>query len=368
MYKLFVLVFILAVLPVLGLFCSGKPLAPYLEFPPETLYIVHATFSWKVFLSGTVVVVVLGGLLLSVLVLPADKRFSKIEKNQSQRFPVWGWIALTGLMLFWILAWTRFDWFSGFQALTFTPLWVSFIILINAHSFYRTGNCILLARPQFFVFLFVLSSLFWWYFEFLNRFVQNWFYTGIDGFSSRAYLVHSTIAFSTVLPAVSSMQEWLLSFPRFRTSRFQCKLSVSKAKPVATTVLIIASTSLFCIGIWPDYLFPLLWLSPLLVIVSLQIILNEPGILTHLQHGDWRIIYVPALAALLCGFFWELWNYYSLAKWLYFIPWVHAGQVFEMPILGYMGYLPFGLECLVITNFFSRLVSPTGRNSGHFFS
>ena len=54
-----------------------------------------------------------------------------------------------------------------------------------------------------------------------------------------------------------------------------------------------------------------------------------------------------ALAALFCGFFWELWNTWSLAKWEYAIPLVQRFELFEMPLLGYAGYLPFGLECAV---------------------
>jgi hypothetical protein len=30
---------------------------------------------------------------------------------------------------------------------------------------------------------------------------------------------------------------------------------------------------------------------------------------------------------------------------------VHEYKIFEMPILGYAGYLPFGLECLAVTKF-----------------
>ena len=58
-----------------------------------------------------------------------------------------------------------------------------------------------------------------------------------------------------------------------------------------------------------------------------------------------------AVGALLCGIFWEMWNMFSLAKWAYHVPWVHRFQVFEMPILGYAGYLPFGIECAVIADF-----------------
>jgi hypothetical protein len=44
-----------------------------------------------------------------------------------------------------------------------------------------------------------------------------------------------------------------------------------------------------------------------------------------------------------------MWNAHSLAKWEYNIPFVHAFEVFEMPVLGYAGYLPFGLVCVVIS-------------------
>ena len=43
-----------------------------------------------------------------------------------------------------------------------------------------------------------------------------------------------------------------------------------------------------------------------------------------------------------------MWNYYSLTRWEYAIPFVDRYHVFAMPLLGYGGYLPFGLECLVI--------------------
>ena len=54
------------------------------------------------------------------------------------------------------------------------------------------------------------------------------------------------------------------------------------------------------------------------------------------------------LAALICGGFWEMWNYNSLAKWEYAVPFVGRYRVFEMPVLGYAGYLPFGLEVAVV--------------------
>jgi len=55
-----------------------------------------------------------------------------------------------------------------------------------------------------------------------------------------------------------------------------------------------------------------------------------------------------ALAAIICGFFWEMWNFYSFAKWEYKIPFVDVFHIFEMPVLGYAGYIPFGLLCSAV--------------------
>jgi hypothetical protein len=72
--------------------------------------------------------------------------------------------------------------------------------------------------------------------------------------------------------------------------------------------------------------------------------------------GDWSGAVGAALAAIICGGFWEMWNYFSLAKWEYSIPLVHRFKIFEMPLLGYAGYLPFGLECVVIGDMLGQLL------------
>jgi hypothetical protein len=64
-----------------------------------------------------------------------------------------------------------------------------------------------------------------------------------------------------------------------------------------------------------------------------------------------------ALAALCCGLFWEMWNAHSLARWQYALPYVERFRIFEMPALGYAGYLPFGLECALICDLVGRAVT-----------
>jgi hypothetical protein len=128
------------------------------------------------------------------------------------------------------------------------------------------------------------------------------------------------------------------------------KIEIENPKPVAIIVLAVASLSLLGIGIYPDYLYPLLWLSPLFILTSMQRIAGIKTIFTPLSQGDWRRIFLLAVSALICGFFWEMWNYLSYAKWIYSIPFVQKFHVFEMPLIGYAGYLSFGLECGVVAD------------------
>jgi hypothetical protein len=202
-----------------------------------------------------------------------------------------------------------------------------------------------------------LSSIFWWFFEYLNRFVQNWHYQGVENFSSAEYILHASLCFSTVLPAVQSTAEYLASFPRLTEPLKNWRpLIIQKPKQWGWLLLIFAVPALGGISIYPDYLFPMLWVAPLLVITGVQSVCGEDTIFRDLPNGDWRNVWLPALAALICGFFWEMWNFKSLAHWEYSVPFVQRFHIFEMPILGYGGYLPFGLECMAVSRMLARVL------------
>ena len=206
-------------------------------------------------------------------------------------------------------------------------------------------------RPRFFLILFPVSAFYWWFFEYLNRFVQNWYYVGIGDLQPWQYFIYATLPFSTVLPAVLGTYELLKTFPRL-----QCGLDkfvairVPYPKIAASVILSVSCVGLTGIGIWPNYLFPLLWVSPLFIITSLQTLRGQENIFSIIRKGNWQQIYLLVLATLICGFFWEMWNIKSVAKWVYSVPFVDRFHVFEMPLLGYSGYIPFGLGCAVIAD------------------
>jgi hypothetical protein len=209
----------------------------------------------------------------------------------------------------------------------------------------------MLDRPALFLAHFPASAAFWWFFEYLNRFVQNWYYIG-DRLDAWSYFWYATLPFSTVLPAVLSTRHLLSTFswPREKFGHF-IAVRPRRPKALAWFVLVAAGAGLGGIGVLPSYLFPMLWMSPLLIIASVQSLMNETHVFSDLRSGDWSLPVTAALAAMVCGFFWEMWNTFSYAKWQYNIPYVHGLQIFEMPLLGYAGYLPFGLECAAISIF-----------------
>jgi len=333
--------------PLAGVWLAGQPLDAYLELPPRPAPGEPGGFSWTAF-------ALLAAFVLAAVV-PFVWRFlstpppAPVPATSPLAFPIWGWAALLWLAASWALAWTRFPWFESFQQHTFTPLWLGYIVCVNALTMRRAGGCSLTRMPVRFATLFPLSALFWWFFDYLNRFVANWRYTGIEDFAALEYTFFATLAFSTALPAVTSTAEWLGSFPRLNAAFARWHpLRVPRPKGAAALVLAFTTLSLAALGVFPEYVFPLVWVSPALVIICLQALGGRATVLAPLAGGDWRGIARFSAAALVCGFFWELWNYGSLARWEYSIPHVDGFRIFEMPLLGYAGYLPFGIECAAI--------------------
>ena len=345
--KFLVLITMLIGFPAAGILLTGQSLDPYIEFPPDTHFIEKAPFSWGVF-AFFLVLILITLMILSSLIGKAVRQ--SIPQPAVKRFPWWGWLAVACLAVFWTIAWNRFEWTASFQEHTFFPLWGCYIVIINALTYRRSGRCMLTERPVFFVSLFPVSAFFWWFFEYLNRFVQNWHYTGTQ-YGPFQYFLLASLAFSTVLPAVLGTMDYLLSFSWLKEKlKLERRPSFHHPEILGWAGIVLASATLLLLGVLPDILFPLLWVSPLIVIVSLKTLFGESHLL-HLDNEDnQRRVVAAMLAALICGVFWEMWNYWSLVKWYYSIPFVERFRLFEMPILGYSGYLPFGVECAVIGN------------------
>jgi hypothetical protein len=338
-------------LPFVGVALSGQSLDPYFEFPPRAIGEKPTdamTYSWAAFAAYAAFV--------AAVTLPIAVRFLATRRDADDAssaapFPWWGWAGVAFGLAAWTLAWTRFEWFEPFQRQTFVPLWAAYLVVSNALAQRRTGRAPALASPGRFAALFGASAVFWWSFEYLNRFARNWRYDGISHFGPVDYGVLATLAFSTVLPAYVATYAWIAGSPRFdRAFSNWIRIRAPRPRAAAVAALVVSAAGLAGLGLLHDLLFPLVWVSPVLVVVGVQTLRGRPHVLSGVARGDWRHPVAAATAALVCGVFWEMWNYYSMAKWVYDIPYVGRFHVFEMPILGYAGYLPFGLMCATVAD------------------
>jgi hypothetical protein len=335
--------------PLLGLAINGNDIAPHLVFPPRTQPLTRAPGSWIWF--GILSLAVLGSAALIVVAVVRARPPARAAGGK-HRFPFWGWLGLLSMAAGWLGAWSELT-PAEWRRHAFTPLWLGYVLAMDAVVRRRAGHSLLTDRPRWFVALFPTSAAFWWLFEHLNQFVHNWHYTGIQPSGDWAYFLQGTLPFSTVLPAIATTCMWLRGFPRLEALR----LPPVRAHPRLAWVALGGGTiGLAAMAAWPEALFPLLWVGPLLLMCSLQYLLSGETLLAPLSRGDWRPLLQPALAALACGLLWEFWNYWSLAKWHYSIPHVQRFQLFEMPLLGYAGYLPFGVTCALVMDSLARLV------------
>ena len=315
------------------------------------LWRAKCPFSWSVFVTmGVCVIAAVGpfGKRVESVIFRDDGALESHALPRG-RFPRWGWLALGVMVVGWILAWTRFEWFAMFQRYPYVLQWGGFIVLVNALCVKRCGHSPLTECPRLFLLLFPVSSLFWWFFEYLNRYVWNWFYVGIPGISSVEYVAFATLCFASVLPGVVSVSALLGTFRVFADDIYADMIKIHIRSRTSVVVLTALSLlGLTGIVFFPQFAYPLLWISPLTGFVLVQVLFKDDCVLDVLKTGNWGVVLRFAVAALICGLVWETWNYYSLAKWLYNVPWVERWKVWEMPILGFAGYLPFGVECAAV--------------------
>jgi hypothetical protein len=278
------------------------------------------------------------------------------EKNTQAYWPLHGWLGLGLMTGTWILNWSlsgmRTHWF-------FFPLWLGYCLSVDALGHWRKGSSLLTRNPRAYVGLFLISIPAWWLFELLNERTQNWLYLGQDRMTAWEYGLLASLNFSTVIPAVFGTAElagtfgWVKKLP-----------SGPKIVPRPKTlwgVFSLGWITLALLLIWPRYFFPFVWLSVFFILEPLNVWLGNRSLTEHTAEGDWRPVIALWVGVLICGFFWEMWNDYSYPKWTYQVPFVDFLRVFEMPLLGYGGYLPFSLELSAIYHLVRGIASPVSQ-------
>jgi hypothetical protein len=261
-------------------------------------------------------------------------------------WPAHGWLGLILLAVCWPLNWIL----PGVRtAYLFFPLWLGYILVVDALVWKRAGNSLWSRSRKDFVLLFLISAPVWWSFELVNLRNANWKYLGRDLFSPLQFNLLCTISFSVVVPAVFETAELIRSFGWME--RWASGPRVPGTRAVFVGLFLMGLAMLMLMLVWPKIFYPFTWTALVFILEPINRWTGRRHFLEKLREGDWRTVISLSLGGLVCGFFWEMWNYYSLPKWIYHTPGAQFLHIFEMPLLGYGGYVPFALELYALKNF-----------------
>lgn len=283
---------------------------------------------------------------------PAPSAPVRVEPTIQRRFPAWFWPGAVMCIISWIAMWGQFAALGSLIHYTFVPLWWGFILAIDGLVYRRTGGRSLIAKyPLRMVAIAISSSTGWYLFEYLDYFVlSNWYYPHNDIFSSAGYLVWFGLAYTTVLPSIFEWYNLLMTFDGLR-NRYAYGPKLAPSRRAWWIALAVGALSLIALVIWPFYTFFMLWICPLLILTATLALSGYWTPLTPISRGDWSMVVLVGLACLINYFIGEMWNYWSPPNnpnyWKYDVPFVNVLHVFEMPALGFFGYLPFGVMCWV---------------------
>jgi hypothetical protein len=223
-----------------------------------------------------------------------------------------------------------------FRGYWFNLVWTGFILAADAVVWARAGRSLLHGGGWRLLAMFALSAPFWWAFEVANWRLENWRYVGTAIYGGQSHLLLKTLSFLFVLPALAESRDLLRSFVRFPHPP-----AVPLPSFTAAALVVFGLVCVPLLYLFPEQTFPLVWLAPLAVLDAVAELRGRPSIIALVRRGRAGPVLLMAVAGLGTGILWELWNWGAVPFWQYRIPYVGFWPIFEMPVLGYLGYLPF---------------------------
>lgn len=227
-----------------------------------------------------------------------------------------------------------------------TPIcWSGLILFVDALVFKLKGESFIASRTREFLLLLPISLGLWLVFEFYNLFFHNWHYVGLP--ESRIYRYFGYAwSFATIWPAILEVAELVESLGLYKRAEVS---SIRPSRAGLFTLVVIGFSFLLIPIVFPTrYWAILVWTGFLLFLDPMNYLAGGSSLLRDFEAGDPRRFLNLLTSGLLCGIFWEFWNYWAGAKWVYTVPILGQIRIFEMPVIGYLGFLPFALECLVM--------------------
>src|SRR5438309_5184689 len=279
--------------------------------------------------------------------------FAEFFRRRTRPFPVYGWVGLVSLV---IAEWLMF---RGVEPIAtfFTPIaWTAYALTADAAVFAIRGHSQLRDTPGKFAGLALLSIPLWLIFEAYNLRLANWTYVGGMPLSLPVRWFGYGWAFATIWPGIFLTADLIESFGWWDAAARPIVFSraAQNAFIIAGAVLVTVPLILpQCLG---SFLFGAVWVGFVFLLDPINFRLGLHSFESDLASGRWGLFISYMASGWVCGWLWEFWNFWAAAKWHYTFPIMQSQKIFEMPVLGYLGFLPFALECVLMYYFAAWLV------------
>jgi hypothetical protein len=268
---------------------------------------------------------------------------------------VYGW---AGLLLLVIAQYGLSRKIEPFYSWFYCFAWWSYILLADNLLLKVRGNSLLTGRRREIWSMLPLSVFIWLLFEAYNLTIDNWSYIEVPRELWLRWPGYS-VAFATVLPGIFITAD--LAGALF--FKLRQGAAASEHEPLAEEPASSPSIVFLLLGLalslaplfWPRLFFPTVWLGLIFLLDPLLEKLGVRSLSLAISVGDRRRLWSLLLGGLVCGLLWEFWNFWANSKWVYSVPFFGGWKVFEMPLLGFLGFLPFALECWILYHLFMAI-------------
>ena len=292
-------------------------------------------------------------------------------------FPALGYVGAAVLLCAEILLFAR----VRFVTLYFTPIaWTAYIAWVDSAVYSLRGKSLWQTARTEFICLALWSIPLWLIFEAYNLRLSNWIYIGLPE-NRLARWIGYAWSFATIWPAIFETATLLRARGRRKQPGIETDAAPgSETPPVATgarpmtprppsglapfVVLVGAILLTVPLLVAPrigSYLFGAVWLGFIFLLepINLQIgdQMGSESLWCDIRREDLSRLTSLLAAGWVCGIFWEFWNYWAQARWVYIFPIWQEWKLFAMPLPGYLGFPPFAVECFVLFSFLAPLLS-----------
>jgi len=261
------------------------------------------------------------------------------------------WYGWFGLLLLSIAEFCLFRRIEPVYSWFYSFAWWSYILVADSVLYRLRGRSLLMNRRGELAGMLPVSVFIWLLFEAYNLVIRNWFYEGLPREIWLRWPGYA-LAFATVLPGIfvtSDLVETLLFRVRSGPGASEVEIlkDIPQNRPSGSFITIGALLSVAPL-VWPEAFFPAVWIGPIFLLDPLLEKSGLRGLGLSAALRSHRRAWSLLIGGLLCGVMWEFWNYWAGSRWIYNVPHFSTWKVFEMPVLGFLGFPSFALECWIL--------------------